>query len=780
MVLLVLALCIGANTAIFSVVNAILFRPLPYDNPERLVRVWATDYSHGYPKSRMSLPDVIDLRDQSETMEGVAAFFDLTATLGGDDPQHIRVEAVSPSYLSLLGVKPQTGRLFSPDEDQQGKNRVAILTHNLWQRRFNSDPAIIDQSITLDGVPYTVVGILPAGFKSVIPGLEGEPDVWRPLATQITPQSRGLHFLMVIGRVKEGVSLDRAQAEVSTIASRLEQEYPASNTGFGIALEPLKQAVVSDTRAALLVLFGAVFLVLLIGCGNIANLLLARAIERQKELAIRAALGASRGRLIRIILTESAVLAFAGAVFGVLLAYWGIKVILSFSPGNIPRLDEVGIDGLTLAFTFGISLLTSLICGLAPALYLTKVNLNDMLKETGRSATASASGRRFRNGLVVSQVGLTLVLLIGAGLMLKSFYRLLNVDPGFSSDKISTMRVSLPRAVYTDPAKSMALFERLVENSRALPEVETVGAVDFLPMSRPPSCNSFTIVGQPPPQPGSGPCTEMRVVTPDYLASVGIPMISGRPLSEHDTDKTTLVALINDAARKKFWPSENPLGQRVTVGNQTFEIVGLVGDVKNFGLDSEATPEMYFALRQSPVSSMYLVVRSSADPKTVAEGVQRELHSLDKGVPIYSVKTMEQYISESVSPRRFNMLLLGIFASLALILAAVGIYGLISYSVSQRSQEIGLRLAVGAQRGDILKLIVGHSLKLTGAGIAIGVIGAIGLAGLMTKLLFSVTVFDVPILVGTSVLLTVVSLVSSFVPAFRATRVDPLIALRQQ
>lgn len=780
-VVLVLGLCIGANTVIFSVVNTTLLRPLPYQEADRLLRVWAADVSHGYPKSRMSPPDISDLQQQSETLEGVAAFFDLTATMAaGDEPVHVRVEAVSASFFSLLGTQPALGRLFLPDEEEQGKNQVVVLSHGTWQRRFNSDPNSLGRSLTLNGRPYTIIGVLPADFRSIIPGLEGEPDVWRPLSVLIGPRSRSIHYLMVIGKLKPGVSLERARSEASSIAANLEQQYPESNTGFGITLESLQQAGVGDKKLALLVLLGAVLFVLLIACGNVANLLLARAALRQKEMAIRTALGASRARLVRLMLTENAILALAGGVLGLVLAAVGMKGILAFSPPDIPRMNEVSIDLWVLAFTLGVTLLTVVVFGLAPALQGSRVFLSEALKEGGRTSGSSGGTRGFRSLLVISEVGLTLVLLIGAGLLLKSFGQLLKVNPGFATDNTLTMQLSLPSLAYPEPATVSNFYKNVVQRIESLPGVEVAAAVDFLPLSRPPSCNSFTIEGRPPVPTGSEPCSEMRTVTTDYFRAMRIPLLAGRVFSDRDNDPAPRVVVINNTMRDLFWSAEDPLGRFITIADAKYQIVGVVGDTKNFGLDSDVTPELFWPMQQEPVSDMTLVVRSASDAKTIADMVQREVHAIDSGLPIYNVKSMDAYLSTSVSPRRFNLLLLGLFAGAALILAAVGIYGLISYSVSHRTHEIGLRMALGATQTQVLKLVLVEGMLLTGVGLALGLVGAFVATSLLASLLFQVSVTDVATFIVASAMLAGVALLASLVPALRATRVDPMVALRQQ
>ena len=776
-----LALGIGANTAIFTVVNAVLLRPLPYDDPDHLVWLW--DTLPQLATAPTSLPEFIDWRDQNQSFEYLAAyqsgnmFFD-----DGNSTEDTPVGLVTPDLFSLFRVKPLLGRTFSEEETRPGRFRVAVISQSLWQRRFGSDPNVLGRTVQLSGAASTIIGVIPAGFS-----FPNEAQLWRPLPIDPNKLDRGPHYLRVVGRLKPGVTLPQAQAEMSTIASRLAVQYPEKTAGHGIKLELLSKVVVGDIGPALFVLLGAVGFVLLIACANVANLQLARAGARQREIAVRTALGASRTRIIRQLLTESILLAIAGGVAGLLVAVWGVSSLVSLSPDTIPRVHEIGIDVKVAAFTLLISLVTGVVFGLAPALQVSKPDLTDALKESGRT-TAGAARNRLRSLLVVSEIALSLVLLIGAGLMIKSFAILNRVDPGFNPDKLLTMGVTLLRSKYPEDSRVAAFYSQLLEQVAAAPGVKSAGAITELPLSGANTSDNFTIEGRPAIAKQEQPLTECRFVTPHYFESMDIPLLKGRDFADTDTKQTPNVVVINEAFARRHFADEDPIGHRIQLQGQFRDpplIVGVVGNVRDLGLDEQPTPEAYFPYLQNLLSETYdrsltIVVRTKSDPRTISEALRAELLSLDTTLPVYALKPMTEYLRDSLSRRRFNMVLLSVFAAVALLLAAVGIYGVISYSVSQRTHEIGIRVAVGAQTRDILKLVIGQAMLLTLLGVTAGLAAAIALTRLMESLLFEVSATDPLTFAIISAILTGVALVACFVPARRATKVDPMVALRYE
>ncbi len=776
-----LAIGIGANTAIFTVVNAVLLRPLPYNDPDHLVWLWDTQPQLATAPS--SLPDFIDWRDQNQSFEYLAAYQSGNMFVDdGDGVQDTPVGLVTPDFFSLFRVKPLLGRTFTEEETRPGRYRVAVLGQSIWQRRFGSDPNVVGQTLQLSGAAYTIIGVIPSGFS-----FPNEAQLWRPLPIDPKQLNRGPHYLRVVGRLKAGVTLVQAQAEMSAIAARLAQEYPEKIAGHGIKLQLLSEVVVGDIGAALFVLLGAVGFVLLIACANVANLLLARAAARQKEIAVRTALGASRVRIIRQLLTESILLAVAGGVAGLLVAVWGVGWLVSLSTDTIPRVHEIGIDARVAFFTLLISLLTGVAFGLAPALQVSKPDLTDSLKESGRT-TAGVRRNRLRSLLVVSEIALSLVLLVGAGLMIKSFAKLNRIDPGFNPEKLLTLGVTLLRSNYPEDGRVAAFYSQLLDKLRNAPGVKAVGAVAELPLSGSNISDYFTIEGRPAIAKEDQPLTECRTVTPHYFESMDIPLLKGRDFADTDTKQAPNVVAINDAFARQHFAGEDPIGHRITLQGQFRDpllIVGVVGNVRDLGLDERPTPEAYFPYLQDPLNetyarSMTIVVRTNSDPGAMAAGLRDDLLSLDKTLPVYALKPMTEYLRDSLSRRRFNMVLLTVFASVALLLAAVGIYGVISYSVAQRTHEIGIRVAIGAQSRDILRLVISQAMLLTLLGVVAGLAAAIALTRLMETLLFEVSATDPLTFAIISAILTTVALTACFVPALRATKVDPIIALRYE
>lgn len=788
---LTLALGIGANSSIFSLINAVLLRPLPFKEPERLVVIWERRASSNDANLPISAHEFVAWREQARSFENLAIIqpsgFNLT---GAGDPAAISAAMVSADCFAVLAVPPRLGRTFLPGEDQAGGNNIVVVSEGLWKRRFGSDPDIVGKTISLNDQSYTVIGVMPS--------VDFIPDVCLPINLPSEAQKVGKHGHQVIGRLKPGVTLGQAQVELAGIAHQLEQQYPNNNVGHEVQVVSLHENTVGDVRRALLVLFVAVGFVLLIACANVANLLLTRTATRQKEIAIRTALGAPRLRLIRQLLTESCLLAAMGGGAGLLLALWIIDLLPKIETVNIPRLEQVKVDGTVLAATIGLSLLTGIMTGLAPAFRSSMPNLNQTLNDGTRSS-AGRGRRRVGSVLVVLEVALALVLLIGGGLMVKSFVRLVNVDPGFDPHNVLRVELSLPGKRYPRPEQSKAFFEQLIERIKVLPGVEVAGATTQTPLGPGDNWSFFSIEGRPPAPPGQASNAAMRSVTNDYFRAMRVPLRKGRfftdadarialpvmrwfdqqPYPEHYNDPQAAPALIiNETMARMFFPNEEPLGQRIRiVSSPWLTITGVVGDVRHSGLDRRPNPEMYLSNLQEPKGSLAVMVRTSSDPSMLASAVREQVTALDQSLPM-SITTMDQVFAESVGGPRFNMLLLGVFAALALGLAVVGVFGVINYSVAQRTREIGVRIALGAKRGDIFKLVVGQGMILALAGVAIGLGGALALTRLISKLLYGVTPTDPVTFLGVSVVLTSVALLASYIPARRAMKVDPMIALR--
>jgi putative ABC transport system permease protein len=783
-IIVVLALGIGANTAIFSVVNAALLRPLPYTDPDRLVRL--SEDSPQVPQMSISYPNFLDWREQNKVFSGIAAlqFRSLNLT-GKGEPERLPGRAVSAELFDVLGVKPALGRSFAAEEDRPGANPVCIISHGLWQRRFGSDPSLIGKQVTMSGTSYTVIGVLPATYAYGTP-----TDVFVPIGLSADEmKERGSHpGIYAVARLKPGISVETARAELIAMAARISEQFGMK--GNSATLTSLNESFVGDIRVTLLILLGAVGFVLAIACANVANLLLARAATRQKEMAIRTALGAGRMRIIRQLLTESLLLSILGGVIGVLLAVWGIDFLRTASADSLPSTAVIKMDGKVLLFTLFVSLLTGIIFGLAPALSAAKSDLQDTLKEGGRSS--GSSGRRpwIRSTLVVIEVALSLVLLVGAGLLIKSFVRILDTDPGFKPHNLLTMQLAL-NAEKDDGAKVLNFFNNLSGRIAGVPGVESAAFSFGRPLGQA-ADTSFGIVGRPKPEPGKQPQTMLYITSPEYLQAMGIRLVKGRFFTGQDTRRSPRVAVIDETFARQQFPDQEPLGQYLAgdgKDNPDAQIVGVVAHVKHFGLDAveRVQPQLYLPFNQAPndvlpslASRMDLVIRTSVDPLTLTSAIRSQVQSLDPNQPVFNVSTMEQTLDQSLVTQRLSMTLLAFLASLALILAAVGIYGVMSYAVTQRTHEIGIRMAIGAQRRDVFKMVIGKGMLLALVGVAIGLVGAFALTRLMSTMLFGVEPTDPVTFASIGILLTVVALIACYVPGRRATKVDPLVALRYE
>jgi putative ABC transport system permease protein len=776
-----LALGIGANSAIFSVVNAVLLRSLPYEDGDRLVWIWGTQPQ--LDKAPVAPANFLDIKEQNEVFDNVAAFRGQSGALTGQyEPERVRVAAVSADFFSLFKVLPLLGRVFNNQDEQSGNTQVIILSHALWQRRFGSNPGILDQKLTLNDRPYSVIGVAPAEFQ-----YPTYADLWIPLVFDAKEKSiRDTHSLSAVGRLKPGASIEQGQANIGLIAATLEQNYPRTNTGIGMRIVPLKEQITGSIQTQLLIIFAAVGFVLLIACANVANLMLARAASRQKEMAIRTALGAASSRLARLLLTESVVLAVVGGVLGLLLAYWGTQLLVSASPTHIPRVKEIAVDLRVLGFTILLSFLTGILFGITPALQARRTDLNETLKEGGRSSSQGLGGYRMRKIFVVSQMALALVLLISAGLMIKSFLKLQQVDLGFNERNLLTMQVTLPRSKYNDGQTRAAFFQRAVDRIKALPGVEGAGAITNLPLSGANDSTSFIIEGREPSPDGKAPLTEYRSITPDYFRAMGIGLVKGRFFDETDQPNTSKVAIINESLARRFFGDQEPIGQRIGLSGPPDwrEIVGVVRDVRHYGPDNEPKPETYVPYNQNQASylqygSMALVIRGE-NPSNLVSGVRGEILAVDSSQPVYNAKSMEQVVADSVAQRRLDTLLLALLAGVALLLAAVGTYSVMAYTVAQRTHEMGVRMALGAQPRDVIKLVLGQALSLALIGVTIGLGAAFGLMRFVSGLLYGVSLADPVIYIGLALLLGAVAILASYFPARRATRVDPLSALRSE
>jgi putative ABC transport system permease protein len=787
-----LALGIGANTAIFSAVNAVLLRSLPVAKPDQLVMVYETRLPNKAARNSVAPSNFLAWREQQSVFEDIAAFFPQSFAFTSEvEAELLNGARVSGNLFALLRAGPSLGRAFLPEEDHPDGVRSVILSHGLWRRRFNATPNVIEQTLMLDGKPCIIIGVMPEGFGFPLPSTE----LWLSAGLDAQRGMDGMsgRILSTIARLKPGMTIDQARAQMNLIAQRMSQESPSFNADLGVNVVPLKEVAVEKLRPILLALAGAVGFVLLIACANVASLLLARAAAREREIAIRGALGASRWRVLRPLLLESLLLAVLGGGLGLLLALWSSDVLVALSPGGILREWKVSIDPMVLAFTLAVSLLTGLLFGLAPAVVSCKPDCNESLKEGSRGSTSGANRHRLRSLLVVSEVALSLVLLVGAGLMVRSFLRLQNVDPGFDPNQVLTLRLSLPEARYVEAHQVIGFYQQLAERLGQLPGVQSVGATHALPLGGSGGERPFLIEGRPSPEAGKEPAVQYRLISPGYFRTMRIPLISGRDFTEQDQGPAAGVVIINRTFARRYFPNEDPVGNRITLGGYPElwgEITGVVGDVRHWWVGSEAEPEMYWAYSQAWLArsatlnrlrrSLTLVLRTKEDAGTLVNQVRREVAGLDKALPISNLKTMNEWLAGSLVGARFNALLIGVFASLALLLAAIGVYGVMSYSVSQRTNEIGIRMALGAQKRNVLSLVIGQGMRLGLMGVGIGVVTALALMRVMTTLLFEVDPADPLTFVGVSVLLVGIVLFACWLPARRAARVDPMEALRHE
>jgi putative ABC transport system permease protein len=785
-VVLVLGLGIGANSAIFSVIDSVLLRPLPYEEPDRLVKLWMHFSGIGVPKDQnwVSAPEFADLRDLNHSFSQIAAVSEGggNATIG-TTPEVVPGASVSAGFFPMLGVQAEIGRTFFPDEDRPGKDRVVVLSRGLWERRYGTDRGVLGKSLVLNDISYTIIGVAPVGFQ-----FPAEAEVWTPLsfsADDLSPRNRGNHGLEVLARIKPGISLEQARADMQAVSQRIIErnpDYPYRNFQFRVVMNTLLDEVVGDLRTGLWILMGAVGFVLLIACANVANLLLARATAREREIAVRTAIGAGRFRLVRQLLTESMILALVGSIAGILMAQWGLGVLIRLGSVNFPRIAGAHVDGRVLGFTALLALGTALVFGIVPALLASRLRA-DALKEGGRGTTAGSGPRRLRSSLVVAEIALSLILLVGAGLLIKSFFRLQEVDAGFRPDGVLTVRISLPENRYSRPEQIRVFIRDLMARTQKLPGVEAAGGASSLPLSGSGSSGTTTVDSKAVSPENSTPEADWRVVTPGYFSAMGIRLIRGRLFDDRDTETSAPVAIIDETLARMYWPGEDPIGKRLHRGGLRSTrpwstIVGVVGHVRYRTLEAQSRVQLYWPYSQDPWPFVSLAVRTSMEPQSLANAVQREVLEIDPALPIHGIRTMSQLLAGSIARRKFSMLLLAIFAGVALTLAAVGIYGVISYMVTQRMHEIGIRLALGASHSSVLSLVMGQSFSLVLSGIVLGLGGSLLLTGLASSLLFNVRATDPATFVLVTGFLALVAVLASLLPAARATRVDPMIVLR--
>jgi putative ABC transport system permease protein len=778
--IITLALGIGANSAMFSAVNSVLLQPLSFPESERIVLLEGVNPRQGITRSNMSVPDFADWQTQNQVFEHMAGFATGGALLvNNDETERVRRASVSAEFFPLLKTNALLGRTLHPEDSQKERNATAVLGYGLWQQRFGADPNIVGSQVKIGGEPTTVVGVMPAGFD-----YPERSELWLPFPIEAAAERRDNRYLEVVTRLKPGVTLPQAQAQMDTINQRLAQTYPETNTGSGVLLTTLQERLVGETRASLLLLLGAVALVLLIACANVANLLLARATSRQKEIAVRTALGASRWRIIRQLLTESLLLSIVGGALGLWLSLWLTRLLIAVSPPNSPRFDEIRPDTRVFLFTLALAAITGLVFGLVPALQASRINLNEGLKEGGRTGTGGSTHNRTRSLMMVSEIALSFMLLVGSGLLIKSFVRLREVSPGFNPANVLAVRVSLPTSKYPAGEPRAQLLRQTVERLKSLPGVQSAGAVLSLPLGGDTFNVGRSYIREGRPfTPEESANAAYLVATPDYFRTLQIPLVAGRAFTDQDTEQTPKVLVVNESMARGLWPGESPLGKRITIWrDEKFprEIVGVVGDTKS-SLDTPAGSQMYVPYAQdSNWNGMSLVIRTNGEPTALTGAVRNEIRSLDKGIPVFNVKTMDDVLALSVGPRRTPMLLLSAFAGVALMLAMIGIYGVTAYRVTQRTQEIGIRMALGAQMRDIMKLVLKGGIALAFVGIGLGLVGSFAVTRLISSLLFGVQPTDLATFAVVSICLLVTALIACYLPARKATKVDPLVALRYE
>jgi putative ABC transport system permease protein len=796
--ILTFALGIGANAAIFSVVNAVLLRPLPFENPDQLMALWHAPPQETFPgihKFALSPANFLDWRTQSRMFEGMSAYgFGRYTITGTGRPETIRMVAATRGFFSILRAQPLLGRTFADDEDSPGREHVVVLGYGLWRSRYAGDPAIVGENIELNGQSFAVIGVMPPDFE--FPP-SGDPafrsQMWKPLAWSDRERAvRDDHNFGVIARLKDGVTLKQGQAELDAISSRLAQQYPKDDKGWGTLVVPMREELVGDARPALLILLGSVAFVLLIACANVANLLLARSLSRRKEIAVRAALGAGRRRLLQQALAETLLLALAGGALGLLFAHYGVILIVKFLAERLPRADEIGLDVWVLAFTLAVSLLTGVLAGILPALRQAKTDLNLALKEGPGRAASDSAGNRTRSVLVVAEVALSLMLLIAAGLLMRSLAMLRNVNPGFDPNGVVTMQVTIPATKFATPVQQIQFFDQVLERVRTLQGVQSAGVVDDLPLNEEGSMQPISIEGRPVVAMADMPEVSVRAISSGYMRAMRIPLVRGCDINDSDAEAWSGGILISESLARQFWPGEDAIGKRLTLyffPHLTREVVGIVSDVKLVALsDNRPAPALYIPIAQlAPPEggewqsfSLSLVVRADGNPVNTVPAISSAIHELDAEVPLLGIQTMNDAVTLSVTPQRFTMLLLAAFAGLALLLAAVGIYSVMSYSVSRRTHEIGIRISLGAKTADVLLLVVRQGLILAAAGSAIGTIGALILSRLLATLLYGVRPSDALTYISVACLLMIVALAACCIPARRALRVDPMVALRYE
>ena len=788
-VVITLALGIGASTAIFSVVDNVLLRRLPYRNAERLVAI--QEMNREGKRSQVTSANFLDWRAQNTVFEHLAAVKTTTSNLAlSDQAERIDLAQTNANFFDVFGITPTYGRLFLPQDEQAGHDPVVVVSNTLWQRRFGSDPSLVGKPITLDGRNFTVIGIAPPGFQYPnktelwVPPLKLVPELY--LGQDVT-QTRGMGYLGAIALLKPGVSLPQAAAEMETITARLRQQYPETNNRRFDRVVSLHQHLIGDTNKVLWLLLGAVTFVLLIGCANVANLLLASGAARQKEMAIRTALGASRWRVMRQLFTESTILALTGGAVGVLIAIWGLAAITKLLPADFPRLNEIHLDLRILGFTFAASVLTGILFGLVPALQISRPDVQESIRETGRGTSGSRRQSRFRQALIVAEVALSMVLLAGAGLLFRSFLRLQSVSTGFVSEQVLTAWLTPSGPNFTNQAAYAKFYNQALEKISAIPGVQDAGLINTLPLANGGPTTGFRVDGRPIETRDKWPMVNYRAISPNYFRAMSIPVVQGRAYTDRDDANAPAVMIVNQQTVRDIFPNENPIGKRITFGavdqNQQpiwFEIVGVVANTRSLELREESTPEVYFSTLQDYWPTMALVVRSSVEPSSLSGAIRQAVNEVDKSVPVSQVKTMDHVVSESITQPRFNLFLLGLFSTVAMLLSAAGIYGVTAYTVSQRTHELGIRLALGAQVGDVLKMILGQGMAVIGVGLVLGLGAAFGLMRLLRSLLFGVGENDPLTFVAITLVLLIVALIACYIPARRATKVDPLEALRAE